>query len=357
MENTGLINLKSLSLEEIREVAVSLDKKPYSGRQLYKWIFNRGIDDFTLMTDLSKDFRAMLQAKYIIDKLNIADKAVSADGTIKTLWQTHDNLYIESVLIPDDNRLTLCMSSQAGCPLGCSFCATGKLGFKRNLSPGEIYDQFLLTNKDLAESGKITNIVFMGMGEPFLNYKNLLATVEILTNQLGAGLSSKKITVSTVGLVNGIYRLAEDNPGLKLAISLHSAIEEKRVKLIPVAAKNPLPELKKAAVYYAHKADNRVTFEYLLIKDINDSQEDAKALADFVRGIPCKINLITYNPVEGIEFDRPGDDSVIAFRDYLYPRTPAVTLRKSRGVDIAAACGQLAGTRENVKTQEDRKHR
>lgn len=354
MKKAKLTNLKGLSLDNICETAIALGKKAYTGRQLYKWIHNRGVDDFGLMTDLSKEFRETLQGKFAIDKLALADKAVSSDGTVKTLWQTRDNLYIESVLIPDEERLTLCMSSQAGCPLGCSFCATGKLGFKRNLDPGEIYDQYLLTSQALPEDKRITNIVFMGMGEPFLNYRNLLAAIAILTNQLGAGLSAKKITVSTVGLVNGIYKLAEDSPSLKLAISLHSAIEQKRIELIPIAGKNPLADLKKAAIHYAHQSDNRVTFEYLLIKDINDSLADAKALADFARGIPCKINLISYNPVEGIGFDRPGDESISAFRDYLYPRAPAVTLRKSRGVDIAAACGQLAGTKQDVKSQKDR---
>ena len=354
MNSDKLTNLKGLSLDEIIKIATELGKKAYTGRQLYKWIYNRGATDFDLMTDLSKDFRAMLQSKFTIGKLAVADKAESSDGTIKTLWRTHEGLFIESVLIPDDNRLTLCMSSQAGCPLGCSFCATGKLGFKRNLDPGEIYDQYLLTSQTLKGDRRITNIVFMGMGEPFLNYRNLLASVVILTNQLGAGLSSKKITVSTVGLVNGIYKLAEDSPSLKLAISLHSAVQEKRVKLIPVAQKYPLTDLKKAAIHYAQVSDNRVTFEYLLIKNLNDSLKDAKALADFVRGIPCKINLITYNPVDGIKYARPDEESIIAFRDYLYPRAPAVTLRKSRGVDIAAACGQLAGARQRVNSHNDR---
>ena len=343
MNTNEKINLKDLTLPEMEELAVSLGKKPFSGRQLFKWIFRYGLTDFEGMTDLSKEFRGHLDQDYYIGHLEIAQKAESTDGTVKTLWRTHDNLYIESVLIPDDDRLTLCISTQAGCPLGCTFCATGKLGFKRNLTSGEIYDQHLLTRLALPEDMKITNIVFMGMGEPLLNYDNLLKACDILTDQLGAGIASRKITVSTVGLVNGINRLADERPKLNLAISLHSAIEETRKKLIPIASKNPLDKICEAALHFANVSDNRVTFEYLLIKGVNDSIKDAKALASFVYGMPCKINLIIYNPVPGIEFKRPADDNIEAFREYLLPRAPTVTVRKSKGVDIAAACGQLAG--------------
>ena len=305
MSEAAKINLKELSPEDTINLAVGLGKKPYSGRQLYKWVFNRGADNFADMTDLSKSFRILLIEHCEIKKLQAVNKAASYDGTAKTIWRTDDNLFIESVLIPDDDRLTLCMSSQAGCPIGCDFCATGKMGFKRNLSAGEIYDQYLLTRIGLEADIKITNIVFMGMGEPLLNYDNLIKATNALTEQLGGGLSVKKITVSTVGLVNGIYRLAKDNPRLNLAISLHTAIESKRRKLIPIAGKYSLAKLKEAAIYFAKVSDNRVTFEYLLIRDINDSLEDARALADYVRGIPCKINLITYNAVEGLVYQRP----------------------------------------------------
>jgi 23S rRNA (adenine2503-C2)-methyltransferase len=237
--------------------------------------------------------------------------------------------------------------------VGCPFCATGLNGLKRNLTSGEIYDQYLLTQKYLAEETKISNIVFMGMGEPFLNYDNVMKAAAALTDQLGAGLAAKRITISTVGLIAGIMKLADDNPRLGLAISLHSAIENKRQQLIPIAKNNPLDKLKEAAIYYAHKADDRVTFEYLLINDINDSIEDAKALVEFIKGIPCKINLITYNEVQGINFSRPPDYKVEAFQDYLYPRAPVVTIRKSKGADIAAACGQLAGNIQSADKSED----
>ena len=355
MPKVKKIDLKNLSLEEMEKLAVEYGRKPYSGRQLFKWIFREGLDDFSLMTDLAKTFRADLERHFVISKLEEVDRLSSIDGTSKTLWQTGDGLYIESVVIPDEKRLTLCLSSQAGCPLNCSFCATGKMGFKRNLTPGEMFDQYRLTTLGLAGNSNLTNIVFMGMGEPLLNYDNLLKVTDLLTGQLGAGMAARKITVSTVGLVRGIYRLADQRPGLNLAISLHSAIEAKRRKLIPVASKYPLEEIKKAAIYFADKSDNRVTFEYLLIRDINDSLADAGALADFVRGIPCKINLIVYNPIDGIDYGRPDDSTVAAFRDHLLPRTPAVTMRKSRGLDIAAACGQLAGKKQNPEADRGRR--
>lgn len=338
-----MINLKDLSLTETEKLAIQLGKKEYNGRQLFKWIFKHGVDSFDCMTDLSKPFRELLHNRCCINKLSPAEKHRSVDNTVKNIWDLGGELYIESVLIPDSDRLTLCVSSQVGCPIGCSFCATGRNGFKRSLSAGEIYDQYLLTSREIGTDQKISNIVFMGMGEPLLNYDNVLKACDTLTSQFGAGLSAKKITISTVGLINGIYRLADENPRYKLAISLHTAKEKIRCKLIPIAQKYPLAKLKDAAKYYADKSDSRVTFEYLLIQGVNDSLGDAEALADFVRGIPCKINLITYNEVEGTGYKAPDRQTVISFRDFLYPRTPAVTLRQSRGADIAAACGQLAG--------------
>jgi 23S rRNA (adenine2503-C2)-methyltransferase len=343
MENISKTNLKNLSLDEMISLATNLRKKRYTGRQLYKWIFKHGETEFGAMTDLSKSFRELLRKRYYIGQLVAVNNLKSADGTVKTVWEIDDSNYIESVLIPDGDRLTLCVSSQAGCPLGCSFCATGLSGFRRNLLSGEIYDQYLLTKSTLDNQIKITNIVFMGMGEPFLNYDNVMKAINAFTNELGASISAKRITVSTVGIVDGIYRLADELSGLKLAISLHSAKDEIRNKLIPIAKKFPLAKLKEAAKHYAEKSGSRVSFEYLLIKNINDSLDDARALASFIRAIPCKINLITYNPVEGSKYQRPDKQKVLAFRDYLYPRAPAVTLRKSKGVDISAACGQLAG--------------
>lgn len=346
MNEMAKINLKDLSSNEIEELAVQFGKKSYTGRQLFRWVFYQGVDDFNLMINLSKQFRETLEEKCCINKITLISHHKSSDNTTKTIWGLEDDLTIESVLIPDNGRLTLCMSSQVGCPIGCGFCATGINGFKRNLTSGEIYDQYLLTRSSLEKDKRISNIVLMGMGEPFLNYDNVIKASNILNSQAGGGVSARKFTISTVGLVNGIYRLADENPRLVLAISLHSAIQEKRRKLIPIAKKYPLDKLRKAAIYYTEKSNHRVTFEYLLFKDVNDSLEDAKALADFVKGIPCKINLITYNEVEGTGYHKPNEKTVLAFRDYLYPRAPAVTLRKSKGTDIQAACGQLAGKRD-----------
>jgi 23S rRNA (adenine2503-C2)-methyltransferase len=337
------INLKDLTLDEMTRLVMELGKEQYTGRQLYKWIFRHGIEDFDQMSDIAKDFRELLAVTASINSLKSSKTVRSTDGTSKTVWDIGDGDYVESVLIPDEDRLTLCVSCQAGCPVGCPFCATGIGGFRRNLTSGEIYDQYLKTKKSLRQDLRITNIVFMGMGEPFLNYANVMKAVSALNDQLGAGIAAKRITISTVGYADGIKRLADDNPNLGLAISLHSAIDLKRRKLIPIAKKYPLSTLKEAVIYYAQKAADRVTFEYLLLKDINDSPADAKALVEFVQGIPCKINLITYNKVQNIAFKPPSQDKIVAFQEYLYPRAPVVTLRKSMGSDIAAACGQLAG--------------
>ena len=343
MSSAGLIDLKELSLDQTIGLAIKLGKQAYTGKQLYKWVFREGETEFAGMTDLSLPFRRLLGERATIGKLKMVDSVRAGDGTIKTIWDIGVGGHVESVLIPDDDRLTLCVSSQAGCPVGCRFCATGLNGFRRKLTSGEIYDQYLLTRKKLTENTIITNVVFMGMGEPLLNYRNLLKSIETFTSQFGGGFAAKRITISTVGYVNGIRKLADDNPRLGLAISLHSANEKKRRLLIPIAKRFSLKMLKEAALYYAGKADDRVTFEYLLLRGINDSAEDAAMLANFVKGIPCKINLISYNEVAGSGFAAPDESRIMAFRDYLYPRAPVVTIRKSKGTEIAAACGQLAG--------------
>lgn len=343
MSKDEKINLKDLTIEQTIRFVKELGKEQYTGKQLFKWVFKHGVDDFSKMTDLSKDFREILEVAAVVKKLKLAKTFKSSDGTRKTVWELEPGNFIESVLIPDDERLTLCISSQAGCPVGCQFCATGLGGFRRNLSVGEIYDQYLLTKLSLPEDTAITNIVFMGMGEPFLNYDNVIKAVKILNDTLGAGMAAHRITISTVGYVESIKRLADEHPRLGLAISLHSSVEMTRKLLIPIAKKYPLAAIKEAARYHVEKTGERVTFEYLLIKDINDSIDDAQALVDFIRGIPCKLNLIAFNKVSGTAYEPPSEKQVLAFRDYLYPRAPVVTLRKSMGADIGAACGQLAG--------------
>jgi 23S rRNA (adenine2503-C2)-methyltransferase len=336
-------NLKDLTLEQTIKLAKELGKEQYTGKQLFKWIFKHGVHDFSKMTDLSKDFRELLEVTAVVRHLKLAKTFRSSDGTRKTVWELEPGNFIESVLIPDDDRLTLCVSSQAGCPVGCQFCATGRNGFRRNLSSGEIYDQYLLTRMGLGEDRSITNIVFMGMGEPFLNYDNVIKAVNILNDTLGAGMAAHRITISTVGYVESIKRLADEHPHLGLAISLHSAVEQTRQTLIPLAKKYSLAAIKEAAKYHVEKTGERVTFEYLLIKDINDSITDAKALVEFIKGIPCKLNLIAFNRVSDSPFEPPEKRTIEKFQEYLYPRAPIVTIRKSMGSDIAAACGQLAG--------------
>jgi 23S rRNA (adenine2503-C2)-methyltransferase len=343
MAKNNKVNLKDLTLDETIRLVKELGKEQYTGKQLYKWVFKHGVHDFSAMTDLSKDFRELLEVAAVVKRLQVAKTYKSSDGTRKTIWELEPGNYIESVLIPDEDRLTLCISCQAGCPVGCQFCATGLGGFRRNLTAGEIYDQYLQTKLTLPEDTNITNIVFMGMGEPFLNYDNVIKAVGILNSTLGATMAAHRITISTVGYVESIKRLADEHPHLGLAISLHSAVEQTRKLLIPIAKKYSLAALKEAARYHVEKTGERVTFEYMLIKDINDSIDDARALVEFIRGIPCKLNLIAFNRVSGTAYEPPSEQQILGFRDYLYPRAPVVTLRKSMGADIGAACGQLAG--------------
>jgi 23S rRNA (adenine2503-C2)-methyltransferase len=348
MAEQGKSNLMDFTIEELQSLALSQGKRGFTGRQLFKWIFKYGVAEFDRMTDLSFAFRKFLLDNFQISKLELADAEFSVDGSTKIAWSTSDKLRIESVVIPDGERLTLCLSSQVGCPVGCGFCATGRMGFFRNLTSGEIFDQYQQISLAQPVGSRVTNLVFMGMGEPLLNLENILKAGSALTSQLGAGLAAGKITVSTIGLVHKIIELADSMPKFKLAVSLHSAIESKRRQLVPVAAGNSLDELKKALLYHAAKSGRRITFEYLLLDSLNDSLADAKALAEYIRGIPCKINLLTYNEVPGLDFRASRTENAEAFKNYLLPRAPAVTVRKSRGADIAAACGQLAGIQKKT---------
>ncbi len=341
------INLAELSSEEMIAFCLEKGKKAFSGKQLFRWIFKHGTDDFAAMSNLAKDFRTLLETVARIERLDRIKELKSSDGTAKTLWKTSDGEFVESVLIPDERRLTLCLSAQAGCPIGCRFCATGLGGFKRNLSAGEIYNQFIQTRRSFPPGVNITNVVFMGMGEPLLNYAAVAKAIGFLTSQDGGGLAYRRITISTIGLVNGITNLLRNNARLGLAISLHSAIEKKRKLLIPKAGYYTLSELKQAALDYVKWSRRRITFEYMLIDGFNDTREDAEALLDFVKDIPCKINLIACNPVDGSPFGPPTEAKVFAFEKYVSTHVGVVTRRKSMGKDIGAACGQLAG---NPKT-------
>jgi len=336
------LNIKGLSLEELERFVLDLNEKQYKARQLFKWIYQKGEVDFSKMTDLSKDFRKKLKEICQIKKIREVKVQKSEDGsTEKFLFELEDRKKIESVLMREKKRVTACISTQVGCTLNCSFCATGKMGFKRNLSSGEIVDQLIQMKKYLGEKEKITHIVIMGMGEPLLNYENTLKAIRIIHSELGLGFSSKRITLSTSGIVPGIYRLAEEGLKIKLALSLNSPFDHKRNLLMPINKKYTIKKILKVVKHYAQKTDQRITIEYVLIKDINDSKEDALELSKIIRGIDCKINLIAYNEVKGLKFKKPDEEKAIAFRDILYPRCPAVTVRKSKGQDIKAACGQL----------------
>jgi 23S rRNA (adenine2503-C2)-methyltransferase len=346
------INLLGHSLTEMENLMLQLGEQKYKGRQLYKWVYHLGQYDFSRMTDLKLALRQSLSRGYHFSRPIIKETARSLDGTEKYLFELSDAAVVEAVMIPEGEKRTVCLSTQTGCPLGCRFCATGQIGPGRNLSTGEIVGQ-LLAIRERFDDGSISNIVFMGMGEPLLNLQNVLRAVDIFKSSIGLMLSAKKQTISTVGIIPKIYHLADSDYKVNLAISLHAATDEKRVPIIPIAATHPLERLIEAVRYYTKQKNKRITFEYILFKGLNDAPEDALALARLVRGIPCKINLLAYNPVAGLPFKRPDDAAVDAFGKILYPRAPAVTVRKSRGRDIQAACGQLAGESHHAYKEEN----
>jgi len=332
--------LMGLSKVELLSFAKSVGLQAYKGRQLFRWFYQEGLKSFDDMTDISKKDRSRLNQSAYIEELALSQHLSSTDGSSKLLFKLHDGYFIESVLIPDKKRLTICVSSQAGCAMGCKFCATGTMGFKRNLDAGEIVDQILQGRKIAGRD--ITNIVFMGMGEPTLNLKEVLKACEILTDELSLLFSQKRITLSTVGIVHGLKKFVDSVHKIGLAISLHSADEDIRKKIIPSAAKNPLDSIMREAKRYSEKTGRRVSFEYLLLGGVTDSISDAKKLIKLIDGIPCKINLLRYNYINGLPFKKPEESDVQKFKEYLYPRTYAVMIRESRGADIQGACGQLA---------------
>jgi 23S rRNA (adenine2503-C2)-methyltransferase len=335
------VDLKGMDRGELESFAREMGLDAFRGRQIFRWIYQVGLTDFEGMSDISRNVRHKLMERTIISRIAGVQQRVSTDRSTKLLFKLFDGYHIESVLIPETDRVTVCVSSQAGCPGGCRFCATGKLGFKRNLSAGEIVDQYLEAQKQTER--RISNIVFMGMGEPMLNIDNVLKSCRILNDDYGPSLSQKKITISTVGIVKEMKKFIPLANKLGLAISLHSADEDIRRQIIPLAKSNNLADIMAEAKRYTEICGRRVSFEYLLLGGVNDSVSDAKKLIRLIEGIPCKINLIRYNRVEGLPYKPPNNNDVIKFRDYLYPRVYAVMIRESRGIDIKGACGQLAG--------------
>ena len=333
--------LVGLSRSELEVFAESLGEKKFRGRQLYSWIYAKHAADFAGMSDIAKPLRWKLEQEAALFWLTLLEKMVSpASASVKYLFRAQDGALIESVYIPESGRRTLCISSQAGCALGCAFCATGALGFTRNLTSGEIVDQVLHAARDVGAMP--TNIVFMGMGEPFLNYDAVIAASALINDPDGIAIGHRHIVLSTVGITPAIVRFADEGHPYRLALSLHSAIDSKRRQIVPIARRYPLPELVDAVKYYAKKARRRPTFEYVLLAGFNDGEEDAAALRRLAGELPCKINLIPYNPaIPG--FNRPNDEEVARFAAWLTPLHAPVSIRWSKGTDIDAACGQLAG--------------
>ncbi|MHC5309110.1 dual-specificity RNA methyltransferase RlmN [Myroides sp. LJL116] len=337
-------DIRSLSKEQLREFFVSQQDKAFRGNQVYEWLWTKGAHSFEDMSNLSKETRLMLQENFVINHIEVDNMQVSSDGTVKNAVKLHDGLIVESVLIPTKTRTTACVSSQVGCSLDCEFCATARLKRMRNLNPDEIYDQVLTIDRQSRENHNIplSNIVFMGMGEPLMNYNNVQKAIEKITSSEGLAMSPKRITVSTSGLPKMIKKLADDQVKFKLAVSLHSAIEETRNKIMPFTKNFPLTDLRESLEYWYSKTKSRVTFEYVIWKDINDDQKSIDALVKFCKYVPSKVNLIEYNPIDDGEFQQASESATQAYIDALEANNITVVVRRSRGKDIDAACGQLA---------------
>lgn len=336
------------SLDQIKEFLTKQGEKPFRAKQIYEWLWKKPVGSFEEMTNISKELRKLLDANFMIQSVAIENLQVSKDKTIKLAFKLIDGYLVEGVLIPSENRVTACISSQVGCSLGCEFCATGKMGFSRNLTTGEIYYQVVEIMK-LAEEKyglALTNIVLMGMGEPLLNYDNVLKAMQMVSSDLGLGMSPQRVTLSTVGLPRMIKKLADDQVKFNLAVSLHSANDKKRSEFMPVNRRNPLSELTEALVYFNEKTGQRITFEYLLMDGINDSLKDAKEFAEFCKSFPVKINIIEHNATSDKRFQRSKSDALNEFVTFLKSKNLVVNVRRSRGQDIDAACGQLAGKKK-----------
>jgi 23S rRNA (adenine2503-C2)-methyltransferase len=344
-------DIRELDEKQIQEFLIQLGEKPFRAKQIMEWIWKKSTKDFNQMSNLPAGLRMALVDNFSISALEVKTEQISKDGTRKYGFAGEDGYLVESVLIPSRQRVTACISSQIGCMLNCSFCATAKLKNRRNLSTGEIYEQVsLLQERSQKAYGRgLSNIVFMGMGEPLLNYENVLSAIHYITSDFGMGMSSRRITLSTAGLTDGINRLAKDKVKFDLAISLHTANNDKRSRIMPVNKSNPLTDLAESIKNFHLKTGHRITYEYLMMRDFNDSLEDAKELALFCRITPCKVNLIEYNEVPGSSQKKTSPERLQAFVDFLESRNMIVNIRRSRGEDIDAACGQLAGTYSSGK--------
>jgi len=338
-------NIRHLSLADIEQYFETLGEKKFRAKQVYEWLWLKPVQSFDAMTNLSKELREKLKTEFTLPGLTVDATQYSEDGTIKFRFKTFDGHFIEGVLIPTASRYTACVSSQIGCSLSCKFCATGYMDRKRNLDFDEIYDQVALLNEQCEKmhGKKLSNIVFMGMGEPLLNYKNVLRSIERITSPHGLAMSPKRITVSTAGVAKGIKQLGDDKVKFKLALSLHAATDAKRHEIMPINDSNNIKSLVDALNYFYKQTENEITFEYILFKNFNDSLKDADDLIKLYRQVPADlVNIIEYNPIAFAKFEKPDEEKVEAFMAYLEKNRVNSRLRRSRGKDIDAACGQLA---------------
>ena len=341
------VNLLGLDARRLQTYCAGLGEKPFRAKQLMRWIHHAGVDEFGAMTDMSKALRDALAREAVIAAPRVLRDTTAADGTRKWLLDVGTGNAIESVFIPEEKRGTLCISSQAGCALECSFCSTGRQGFNRNLTAEEIIGQLWIANKSLgrgvSEDRPISNVVMMGMGEPLANFENVVTAMRLMLDDHAYGLSRRRVTLSTAGLVPGIERLREECP-VSLAVSLHAPHDALRDELVPINRKYPIKELLAACQRYIEVAPRGyVMFEYVMLAGVNDSVDQARALAALVKGVPCKVNLIPFNPFPGIQYQRSSPEAIDRFREVLMHAGLIATVRKTRGEDIDAACGQLAG--------------
>ncbi|MBO6828310.1 23S rRNA (adenine(2503)-C(2))-methyltransferase RlmN [Allomuricauda sp.] len=337
-------DIRALTKEQLRNFFMEQGDKAFRGNQVYEWLWQKSAHDFDAMTNISKETRKMLEDNFVINHIRVDQMQRSSDGTIKNAVRLHDGLVVESVLIPTETRTTACVSSQVGCSLDCRFCATARLKRMRNLNPDEIYDQVVAIDNEsrLYFDRPLSNIVFMGMGEPLMNYNNVLKAIDKITSPEGLGMSPKRIVVSTSGVPKIIKKMADEEVKFGLAVSLHSAIDEVRTSIMPFNATFPLKDLRESLEYWYSKTKNRITYEYVVWKGINDTQEAADALVKFCKFAPSKVNLIEYNPIDDGEFQQASNQAVEMYQNTLERNGITVTIRRSRGKDIDAACGQLA---------------
>jgi 23S rRNA (adenine2503-C2)-methyltransferase len=336
----ALRDIKEFALPELSDYLSSLGQPAFHSRQIFSWIYQKGVRNFSAMTDIPEPLRKILKENFYLASLELIKTSESKDGTEKFLLQTRDKNCIEAVSIPAGERVTGCVSAQAGCKFGCRFCASGTFGFKRNLSAGEILEEVLCL-KFLSAAKKLTHIVFMGMGEPLDNYDNVLRAIKIINSGWALNIGARRITISTCGIIPGIERLAQEGLQVELSVSLHAADDKTRSRILPANKKYPLSALITACRKYIQKTNRQITFEYVLIAGLNSDLQSAGFLSKILKGLNCKVNLIPANPVKELGVAPPERNEALLFKDYLLKRRVQVTLRKPRGQDITAACGQL----------------